>query len=216
MKKDYKVYDNVEIGKNATIGDYVVIGKPPRGRESGELKTIIGDNATIRSHSVIYSGNRIGNNLQTGHDIMIRECNNVGDNVSIGTKSVIEHHVEVESEVRIHSQAFVPEESRLRKKCWLGPNVVVTNAYHPLCPKAKQCLKGADVGERAKIGGNATLLPDIKIGSMALVGAGAVVIDDVDAYTVVAGNPAEYVKDVEDLECPYGLINKPYEVKKNR
>ncbi|MCS7221192.1 MAG: N-acetyltransferase [Anaerolineae bacterium] len=115
--------------------------------------------------------------------------------------------------MRIHSQAFVPEYSILEDGCWLGPNVVLTNALHPLCPKVKQCLKGPTIKRGAKIGANATILPDITIGEGALVGAGAVVTQDVPPYAVVAGNPARVIKHVRELTCPYDLIDRPYEIR---
>ena len=48
--------------------------------------------------------------------------------VSVGTLSVVEHHVKIANNVRIHTQVFVPEFSVLEEGCWLGPNVVLTNA----------------------------------------------------------------------------------------
>ncbi len=209
--EQFRLYPNVRLGQDAEIGDYAVIGVPPRGREAGELPVVIGEGAVIRSHTVIYAGNRIGRGLQTGHGVMIREQNEIGDNVSIGTNSVVEHHVTIGNNVRLHSNVFVPEHSVLEDDCWLGPNVVVTNALHPLCPKAKECLKGATIRRGAKVGANATLLPDIVIGEMALVGAGAVVTRDVPPGVVVAGNPARVVKEISALTCPYDLIAHPYE-----
>ncbi len=210
MNSNYKIFPNVKLGHNAIIQDYVIIGVPPKGFEPGEIETVIGDAAVIRSHTVIYAGNVIGAHFQTGHNVMIREHNVIGDKVSIGTHSIIEHHVKIGNKVRIHSQAFVPEFSILEDGCWIGPNVVLTNAYHPLCPKAKDCLKGATVKIGAKIGANSTLLPDIVIGEYSLVGAGAIVTRDVPAYKVVAGCPAKVIKDVRELKCPYNLIEKPY------
>lgn len=209
---DYKVYLNVKLGTNVQIGDYVIIGVPPKGKKSGELETVIGDNAVIRSHTVIYAGNVIGDDFQTGHTVMIRELNQIGNNVSIGTHSVVEHHVKIGNGVRIHSQSFIPEYCVLEDGVWIGPNVVLTNVYHPLCSKAKECLKGSALKENAKIGANATLLPDITIGRNVLVGAGSVVVDDVPDDKVVAGNPARIIKDICDLTCPYGLINTPYKI----
>lgn len=197
----YKIYENVDIGEGAVIGDFVIIGEPPRGMKPGGLRTRIGKNATIRSHTVIYAGNVIGDGLQTGHHVMIREENNIGDNVSIGTSSVVEHHVHIEDDVRIHSQAFIPEETTLEAGCWIGPNVVITNAKYPLSPEAKRSLKGATVQKKAKIGANATLLPGVIIGENALVGSGAVVTKDVPAGKVVIGNPAQVIRDIADL--PY-------------
>jgi acetyltransferase-like isoleucine patch superfamily enzyme len=208
--ENYKIYENTNLGHNFNIGLYVIIGHPPRGKSEGELKTIIGANAVIRSHTIIYAGNTIGDNFQTGHNVMIREENKIGNNVSIGTSTVIEHHVIIENKVRIHSKAFIPEYSILEEGCWIGPNVVLTNALHPLCPKVPECIKGPTIKKNAKIGANATLMPDIVIGEGALVGSGSVVVKDVPPGVVVAGNPAKIIKSIDELTCPYDLIEKPY------
>jgi acetyltransferase-like isoleucine patch superfamily enzyme len=55
----------------------------------------------------------------------------------------------------------------------------------------------------AKIGANATILPGVVVGENALVGAGAVVVRDVPAGAVVAGNPARVIGQIADL--PYEL-----------
>jgi acetyltransferase-like isoleucine patch superfamily enzyme len=194
------VYPNVILGDNSTIGLYAIVGEPPRGETSGSLQTIIGENANIRSHSVIYAGNVIGCNFQTGHAVMIREKNIVGDDVSIGTHSIIEHHVKIGNQVRIHSDVFIPEFSILEDGCWVGPNVVFTNAMYPLSPSAKENLKGPRLMMGAKIGANATLLPGVTIGRNALVGAGAVVTQDVPDNAVVVGNPAHLIKFIQDID----------------
>ena len=196
-----KIYKNVKIGKNAEIGEFVIIGAPPRGKGDGEIETVIGDNAVIRSHTVIYAGNKIGDNFQTGHAVNIREENEIGNNVSIGTKSVVEHHVKIEDNARIHTQAFVPEFCILRKDCWIGPNAVLTNALYPKSPGAKKSLNGVIIGENAKIGANATLLPGVKIGKDSLVGAGSVVVKDVPPGKVVVGNPARVIKDISSIKA---------------
>ena len=186
------VYPGVKLGINVTIEDFCIIGAHFRGFANEE--TVIGDNALIRSHTVIYAGNRIGNDFQTGNKANIRELNTIGNNVSIGTMSVIEHHVQIEDNVRIHGQVFVPEYSVLRKDCWLGPNVTVTNARYPKSPNAKKELHGATIGRNAKIGAQVTILPGIMIGDNALVGAGSVVVHDVPENTIVAGNPARFLR----------------------
>jgi len=208
-----KIYKNVIIGKNAQIGEFVVIGKPPKGYQDGELKTKIGDNCVIRSHTVIYAGNKIEANFQTGHGVNIRECNEIGDNVSIGTHSIIEHHVQIEDNVRIHSNVFIPEYSYLKEGCWIGPCVTLTNVLHPLCPKAKECVKGATIGKNTKIGANTTILPDITIGKNCLVGAGSLVTKNlIDDNYIYAGVPVKRIKHIRDLTCPYNLMDRPYEV----
>jgi acetyltransferase-like isoleucine patch superfamily enzyme len=204
------LYPGVHLGKGATVGAFCEIGVPPRGYDEGALETHIGREAVIRSHTVIYAGNEIGDGFQTGHGVLIREANSIGDQVSIGSHTVIEHHVRIAAGVRIHSQAFIPEFSVLEEGCWIGPNVVFTNAIHPRCPRVKDCLRGPIIHRGAKIGANATLLPGVEVGEMALVAAGAVVTREVPPGTVVAGNPARVVKQVAELTCPYGLLEGPY------
>ena len=198
-----KIYRNVHLGAGSAVEDFCIVGTPPRGAADGELPTTIGDGAVIRSHTVLYAGNVIGRNFQTGNKVNIRESNEIGHNVSVGTLSVIEHHVKIADHVRIHTQAFVPEFSVLEEGCWIGPNVVLTNARYPLSPGVKDQLAGPVIQRGAKIGAKATILPGVIVGENALVGAGSVVVRDVPAGAVVAGNPARVIGQIADL--PYGV-----------
>ncbi|OGQ06012.1 MAG: transferase [Deltaproteobacteria bacterium RIFCSPLOWO2_12_FULL_44_12] len=185
------IYPNTKLGKNCIVEDFCIIGIPPVGQDPKNYETIIGDNAVIRSHTVIYAGNIIGKNFKTGNKTNIREGNQIGDNVSIGTLSVVEHHVTIGNGVRVHTQAFIPEYCILEDGCWIGPNVVLTNAKYPNTPMTKQNLKGVVIDKNAVIGANATILPGVIVGASAIVGAGAVVTKNVDPKTTVAGNPAK-------------------------
>jgi acetyltransferase-like isoleucine patch superfamily enzyme len=197
----FKVYENVALGEGTVVEDFCVVGAPPRGSVAGELPTSIGPGSVLRSHTVVYAGNIIGRNFQTGNKVNIRESNRIGDNVSVGTMSVIEHHVEVGNGVRIHTQAFIPEFSVLEDGCWIGPNVVLTNAKYPGSPGVKERLAGPIVRRGAKIGANSTLLPGVVIGEYALVGAGTVVVRDVPPGAVVVGNPGRVIRHISEL--PY-------------
>lgn len=199
ISKKATIYPNVKLGNNCTVEDYVIIGATPRGYSTGDLETVIGDNAVIRSHTVIYAGNKIGDNFQTGNKTNIRELNEIGNNVSIGTLSVVEHHITIADRVQIHSQAFIPEYTTIESDSWIGPNVVFTNAKYPMLSETKKELKGPHIKKNAKIGANATILPGVVIGENALVGAGSVVTKDVPPEKVVIGNTALVVKDVQDL-----------------
>jgi len=195
------IYPNVHLGRGCIVEDFAVVGSPPAGRRPGELETVIGDNSIIRSHAVIYAGNRIGARFHAGNKANIRELNEIGEDVSIGTLSVVEHHVKIGDGVRIHTQAFIPEYTVLEQQCWIGPNVVITNAKYPRSARAKDELKGVRVMARAILCANATVLPGLKIGVHALVGAGSVVTRDVADGEVVVGNPARTLKSISEL--PY-------------
>jgi maltose O-acetyltransferase len=53
------------------------------------------------------------------------------------------------------------------------------------------------VEDNVWIGGGAILLPGIRVGRNAVVGAGAVVTHDAEADTVVVGNPARAIRKIE-------------------
>ncbi len=189
------IHPNVRLGRNVIVEDYCIIGALFAGYNGEE--TVIGDDAVIRSHTVIYAGNRIGRGLQTGNKANIRELNTIGDRVSIGTLSIVEHHVSIEDGVRIHSQVFVPEFSRLQRGCWIGPGTVITNARLPLHPDTKKNLRGATLEPDAKVGAHCTLLPGVTIGAGALVGAGSLVAHDVPPRVVAYGSPARAMRPIE-------------------
>tara|TARA_B110000003_G_scaffold255543_1_gene272413 strand:+ start:26006 stop:26605 length:600 start_codon:yes stop_codon:yes gene_type:complete len=189
------ILPNVILEDNITIEDFCVIGIETQNSKNKITK--IGSGSIIRSGSYIYQGNDIGKNFQTGNKVNIREDNIIGNEVSIGTLSVIEHNIKISNGVRIHSQAFIPEYSVLEDNCWIGPNVVLTNAKFPKHPNVKDNLRGPIIRKNAKIGANSTILPDIIIGSGSLIGAGSVITKNVDNNSIVVGNPGKKIKDIE-------------------
>lgn len=201
LSESVLIYPNVFWAGDYKLGVFVIVGEPPVGRQEGELITRIGSGALIRSHSIIYAGNNIGERFQTGHGVLIREENSIGDDVSVGSGSVLEHHIRIGHRVRIHSRTFIPEFSVLEDDCWIGPGVVFVNAKYPRSPNVKKQLIGPYIERQAKIGANSTLLPGVRVGNNALVGAGAVVTKDVPAGAVVAGNPAKVINYIANL--PY-------------
>ena len=199
MNDTSRIYPNVTIGTGSVLGDFLVLGAAPRGHKEGEIETVIGNDAVIRSHTVIYAGNRIGDRFQTGHGVLVRENNRIGHSVSIGSHSIVEFSVEIGDGVMIHSNAFVPEYCVLEDGCWIGPGVTLTNARYPRSKNVKENLKGVCVGKGAKIGAGVVVLPGVVIGEHALIGAGAVVVKNVPARAVVAGTPARLLRQLDDI-----------------
>src|SRR5947208_2847460 len=203
------IHPNVVLGEDAVVEPGAEVGVPPRGAEPGELQTVIGAGSHIRSGTVIYAGVQLGSRVQTGHGAMIRKNNVIGDRCSVGTHAVLEPGNRVGDDTRIHSQCFL-EHVTLGRRVFLGPGVVFTDDPHPACPRYLECVLGATVEDDVSIGGNATILPGVRIGEGALVGAGSVVTRDVRPGTVVAGSPASLKKEIRELVCHTGLFTRPY------
>ena len=204
------IYKNVIVGADSDISPYVILGKAPLNKKNGELELVIGKNSTIRSFTTIYSGNIILDYFSTGQNVSIRENNIIGNNVSIGSSSTIEFDNIIGDSTRIHSGCFL-EMVNIGRNVFIGPNVVFTDDPHPMkCPYYKKCKGGVIVEDLVKIGANSTILPGVRIGRNSLIGAGSVVVKDVPPNTVFVGNPAKFIKNIEDLKCEKGFIEKPY------
>ncbi len=196
------------IGEGSTLGVYSIVGYPSFGKIKGikersckaydELSegARIGERTFIRSHSIIYERVRIGNGVQTGHAVLIRENTEIGDNTVVGTHSIIDGHVKIGENVSIQSGSYVPPESIIGNRVFLAPFVVITNDKYP----ASKRLLGVTIKDGAVIGANSVLISGVKVGENAVVASGAVVTKDVPPDKVVLGVPARVVMDRDEYE----------------
>lgn len=194
------IYDNVEIGDNSVISNNSIIGEPLndyyQNVQYENPRTVIGSSALIRSHTIIYSGNTIGNNFSTGHRVTIREHCEIGDHCSIGTLSDIQGHVKFGSYCRLHSNVHIGQKSVLGNFVFVYPYVVFTNDP---TPPSELCV-GPKVGDYSQIATMSVLLPGVAVGEHALVGAGSIVSKNVADYSLTVGNPAKHIKDVREIK----------------
>lgn len=219
MKTGYKIFPSVKLGKNVEIGDYSVIGQPPRGKTPGELELIIGDFSLIGPLNVIYSGSKFGKYLKTGSHVYIREDNIIGDNVSIGSGAKLENGHRIGNNVSIHTAAILGEYSIIEDDVWIAPSVIFLNDLHPPCAryrkKDQNCVGAPHVKQGAKIGARSIIMPGVTIGRNSLVAAGSLVLKSIPDDVVVMGNPAKIVKKVNELKCIQGYFERPYSWEKN-
>lgn len=195
------IYDNVYIGDDSVIGAHVILGEPCAdfyGADANYSNRVleIGSGARIRSGSVLYAGSSFGDGLETGHRVTIREGARAGKNFRVGTLSDIQGHCDIGDYVRLHSNVHVGHKSRVGNFVWIFPYVVLTNDPHP--PSEFQV--GVNIEDFAVIATMSVILPGVSIGKDALVGAGSVVNRNVEAESVVVGNPAKKVATVRDIK----------------
>jgi maltose O-acetyltransferase len=92
-------------------------------------------------------------------------------------------------------------EVRIGNHVMIGPAVQIYTAAHDLQAETRiqgwEIAKKIIIADNVWIGGGAILLPGVKIGRNAVVGSGAVVTRDVEANSVVAGNPARMIRKIE-------------------
>ena len=196
----------VVLGRDTQIGEGVILGCLP-GREIIVGNTVIGDFAVIRSSTVIYCSVTVGDHLETGHNVVIREENVIGNCFRIWNNSTVDYGCEIGDRVRIHSNVYVPQYTTIEDEVFVSAGVMMANDPHPICAR---CMKGPTIKRGARIGVNATLLPHVVIGERSLVGAGSVVTEDVPAGVVAYGNPARVIKPVDELSCAFEMVDRPY------
>jgi len=195
----------VTLGSGACIDPGVLLGYPT-GRPIEYKPAEIGKEAHIRANTIIYCNVQIGDGLETGHNVVIREENVIGDHFRIWNNSVVDYGCRIGNNVRIHSGVYIAQYTTIEEEVFLAPGVVVANDLHPICT---HCMRGPTIKRRARIGCNSTLLPRIIIGESALVAAGCVVTGDVPNGMVVAGNPARVICAVDELKCQSGKVATP-------
>ncbi|WP_336036849.1 acyltransferase [Halobacterium yunchengense] len=150
----------------------------------------LGEDARVRSGTVVYGDVVAGDRFTTGHDAVVRERTTMGDDVLVGTRAVIDGETDVGSNVSMQTGVYVPQHSVVGDDVFLGPYAVLTNDPYPLREDVE--LAGPTVERGASVGANATLLPGVTVGENAFVAAGAVVTRDVPPDTLAVGAPAEH------------------------
>jgi len=200
-----KSYGTNYVGDNSMIMENVILGYPTSDiflelRDKNEVidnlqyeGCKIGSNSILRPGVAVYKDTVIGNDVRTGHNVLIRERCVVGDNVLLGTNVVIDNNTTIGSHVSIQSSVYIPTGTTIADYVFLGPNCVFLNDMYPIRFKGVP-LKAPVIRKGASIGGNATLLPGIEVGEGAIIAASSVVTKNVPDWHMAIGAPAKFVK----------------------
>jgi UDP-2-acetamido-3-amino-2,3-dideoxy-glucuronate N-acetyltransferase len=197
------VYPDTLIGDNVSILDNAVVGKVPKfgplsTRKPSVLSPLtIGDNVIIGTAVIIYRGTKIGSGAYIADQVNILENCEIGEFVVLGKGVNVQFEVKVGKRSQILNFSQITERAEIGDDVFVGPDVSTSTDTSFGRIKGKNLECKTVIRDKAMIGGNATLCPGIVIGENALVGAGAVVVNNVPAGKVVFGNPARVMCDVD-------------------
>jgi acetyltransferase-like isoleucine patch superfamily enzyme len=219
------LYGEVDVGAGSVIEDNVVLGHPsPTDLQRLELlqsgagvieldakydaaasaPTVIGAGARIRSNSVVYAGTTIGERLDCAHNVVIREGCVLDADVYLFAGAVVKPGVTIGRGARVSNT--VGNRTRIgHAASMLGYTVhAYTIGVGGVDEPAPSITTGATVSRGAVIVG------DVTVGAYALVGANAVVREDVEPKSVVGGIPARPIKQRsdEDLAAIYRRLRE--------
>jgi len=130
----------------------------------------------------------------------------IGDETKIGAFVEIQKNARVGRCCKISSHSFICEGVDIEDDVFIGHSVTFINDTYPratvagggLQTEADWKVEKTKVCRGASIGSGSTILSNVTVGENAIVGAGSVVTKDVPANAIVAGNPAKFLRLVNE------------------
>lgn len=194
LEDNVVIYEGTKIGHGVVVGANSVIGKQPLKNKRVKRQTspvqplIIGNHVSIGACVVLFAGSVLKDDVLVGDLASIREQVQIGESSVVGRAVTVELNTIVGDRVVLQSGSYITGDTIIQDDVFIGPEVSMSNdKYMGLVPFK---YSGPIIESHARVGNNATLLPGVRIGSHAVVGAGAVVTKDVSPNDVVAGVPA--------------------------
>jgi len=205
------VFPGTVIGEGCRILDYAVVGKQPTlsPRSTAKREDLppleLGAGTIVSTGAVVFAGTTVGERVIVGDQSCIRERCSIGDDVVLGRGSFVENDTSVGALTKIQAHAYITAYSTLEDNVFIAPCVITTNDnFMGRTEKRHALMRGPTIRRGARVGGGAVLLPGVEIGEEAFIGAGAVVVRDVEPRTLMVGNPARRLRDVPEEELLEG------------
>lgn len=166
-------------------------------------------NFFVHESSIVSTEAVVGAGCKIWHFCHVMSGAVLGEEVMLGQNVFVDANVRVGKGCRVQNNVSLYKGVELENDVFIGPSVVFTNVLNPRAfVSRKQEMKPTLVQQGASIGANATIVCGITIGAYAMIGAGAVVTNDVPPFALVIGVPARITGKV-DVE---GNIVERYKV----
>ena len=148
---------------------------------------------------------KLGKDVKLSKFINLYGCE-IGDETKIGAFVEIQKNARVGRCCKISSHSFICEGVDIEDDVFIGHGVTFINDTYPratvagggLQTEADWKVEKTKVCRGASIGSGCTILSNVTVGENAIVGAGSVVTKDVPANAIVAGNPAKFLRLVNE------------------
>jgi len=144
--------------------------------------------------AVVDEGASVGARTSIWHFVHVSGGAKIGERCSIGQGVFVGNDVVIGNCCKIQNNVSIYDFVWLEDDVFCGPSAVFTNVLNPRAHvERKSEYKKTVVRRGATLGANCTVVCGVTIGEYAFVGAGAVVVRDVQPYALVVGNPARQI-----------------------
>ena len=122
----------------------------------------------------------------------------IGENCNICSHCFIENDVRIGNNVTIKCGVQVWDGITIEDNVFIGPNVTFTNDLYPRSKQHPSKYAKTILKKGCSIGANSTIVCGVIIGEKAMIGAGSVVTKDVPAGELWLGNPAKFIRQIDE------------------
>lgn len=129
--------------------------------------------------------------------VVFENCQ-IGENCNICAHVLIENDVKIGNNVTIKSGVQVWDGIEIEDNVFIGPNVTFTNDKYPRSKEYPQEFQKTIIKKGASVGAGSVILGSITIGEKSMIGAGSVVTKDVPKEELWLGNPAKFIRKIEN------------------